>query len=136
MTANLHFEDIFTSIFETVVNSISSMKKEVLNTLLMNLIFSMNTKNKELRQLFSEIEEEPERILNMNLDDFFDAMLQLEDNFSSLLKLANIHKDKSDIFMQFYKSIDELYATTVYVNLEVGFIESELNHSLEMKNAS
>ena len=136
MTANLHFEDSFTPIFRTVIDSFSSIKKEILDSLLMNLIVTMENKNKELRDMLFEIEENPERLLNINLDDFFDTMLQLEDNFKPLLTLAQKHKDKSEMFMQFYKSIDELYETTTYVNIEIGFIETELMHSQEMKSAS
>ncbi|MDF1884564.1 hypothetical protein JHD49_11495 [Sulfurimonas sp. SAG-AH-194-C21] len=136
MTANLHFEDSFTSIFKTVVDSFSSIKKEFVDNLLMNLIVTMQNKNKELRDILFEIEEEPKRLLDMDLEDFFDTMLQLEDNFKPLLKLANKNKDKTDMFMQFYRTIDELYGTTVYVNIEIGFIEIELMNSLEMKSAS
>ena len=135
MTANLHFEDAFTSIFTTVANSFNNMKKDVVNALLMNLIVSMKNKNKELRDFLFEIEENPQRVLNIDLDDFFDSMNVLEDNFKHLLKLAEKNKDKSDMFMQFYKTIDELLETTVYVNIEIGFIESEVKH-LDMKNAS
>lgn len=136
VTANLHFEDSFTSIFKTVVDFFSSIKKEFVDNLLMNLIVTMQNKNKELRNILFDVEEEPKRLLDMDLEDFFDTMLQLEDNFKPLLKLADKNKDKSDMFMQFYKTIDELYGTTVYVNIEIGFIETELMNSLEMKSAS
>ncbi|UCM99193.1 hypothetical protein LCX93_06515 [Sulfurimonas sp. SWIR-19] len=134
MTTHLHFEDALMSIFNTVVQSLGSIKKEFIDTLLMNLIVTMQNKNKKLRDILFEIEENPQMLLNMDLEDFYDTMLQLEDNFKQLLKLAEKHKDKSDMFMQFYKTIDELYGTVVYVNIEVGFLEAELKH--EIKNAS
>ena len=136
MTANLHFENGFTSVFKTLSESFTNIKKDLLDTLLMNLIVPMQNKNKELRDMLFEIEESPDKLLSMNLDDFFDTMLELEDNFKPLLKLAEKNKDKSDMFMQFYKTIDELYETTTYVNIEIGFIETELMHSQEMKSAS
>lgn len=136
MTTHLHFEDGFTSIFKTVVDSLDSIKKDFVDTLLMNLIVTMQNKNKELRTLLFEIEQEPQTLSNMDLEDFYDTMLQLEDNFKPLLKLAAKQKDKSDMFMQFYKTIDELYGTIVYVNTEIGFIESELKHPDTMQNAS
>jgi len=136
MTANLHFENGFTSVFETLSESFSNIKKDIVDRLLMNLIVTMQNKNKDLRDMLFDIEENHERIVSMDLDDFFDTMLQLEDNFKPLLKLAEKNKDKSDMFMQFYNTIDELYGTTVYVNIEIGFIESEVKESLEMKNAS
>jgi len=136
MTAHLHFEDSIISVFNTVVESVTNIKKDVTDKLLMNLIVTMQNKNKDLRNLLFEIEENPERLLNIDLEDFFDTMLQLEENFKPLLKLADKNKDNSDMFKQFYKAIDELYGTTVYVNIEIGFIESELKQSLELKNAS
>lgn len=136
MTTHLHFEDALMSVFKTVVQSLDSIKKEFIDTLLMNLIVTMQNKNKKLRDILFEIEENPDTLLDMNLEDFYDTMLQLEDNFKQLLKLAQKHKDKSDMFMQFYKTIDELYGTVVYVNIEVGFLEAELKHPHEIKNAS
>jgi len=136
MTTHLHFEDAFTSIFRTVVESIGSIKKEFVDTILMNLIVTIQNKNKALSDMFFEIQENPKILLNMDLDDFYDTMLQLEDNFKPLLKLAKINKEKSDMFMQFYKAIDKIYGTVVYVNIEVGFLEAELKHPYEIENAS
>jgi predicted ribosome quality control (RQC) complex YloA/Tae2 family protein len=136
MTTHLHFEDAFTSIFKTIINSLDTIKKDFVDTLLMTLIVTMQNKDKELRDMLFEIEENPNNLLDMNLEDLYDTMLKLEDNFKKLLKLAEKNKDKSDMLMQFYKTIDNLYSTSVYVNVEIGFIEAELSHALEMKSAS
>ena len=131
MTLNLHFEDSIETIFRILINSFNNIEKETLNSLLTNLIVTMNNATKKLRYILFDIGQSPEKLLNINLDDFFDNILELEDNFEKLLRLAQAHKDKSDMFMQFYKSITELYETTVCVYSDIGFIEAKLIHEIK-----
>jgi len=136
MTLNMHFEDSFTPIFQTLVDSFNASKRELTNAILMKIIFSINAKNKELRDIFFDIEENPQRLENMNLEDFYEMMGNLEDNFKPLLSLAKKHQGKSDMFLEFYKSLNTFFETISYVNIEVGFIEAEYYNSMESKCAS
>ena len=137
MTLNIHFEDSFTPIFQTLVDSFTASKRELTNTILMKIIFSINAKNKELRDILFDIEENPQRLENMNLEDFYDMMGDLEDNFKPLLSLAKKHKNKSEMFLEFYKALNTFFETINYVNIEVGFIEAEYyNDLIVSKHAS
>lgn len=136
MNLNLHFEDIIENVFRILVNSSADIEKDTLNSLLTNLIVTMKNATKKLRNILFEIEQNPEILLNTNLDDFYDNILELEDNFEQLLRLAEDHKDKSDMFMQFYKTINELYEITVCVYSDIGFIEAKLMHKTKTAKAT
>ena len=135
MNLNLHFEDSIEPIFRILIDSFNDMKKDTLNSLLINLIVIMKNATKKLRDILFEIEQNPAILLNMNLDDFYDNILELEDNFQQLLILAKDHKDKSDMFMEFYKTINELYEVTVCTYSDIGFIEAKLMHKTKTANS-
>jgi len=136
MTANLHFEEAYISLFRTILSSVSDLKKDFIDSLLINLITTIKNKENDLKLLHFNLEENPSLFLSMDTDDFFDTLIIMEDNFLPLMKLASKNKDKSDVFFQFYSAIDSLYTTIVYVSIEIGFLESEFNNSNEILNAS
>ncbi|MGD9718159.1 MAG: hypothetical protein AB7U24_02875 [Sulfurimonadaceae bacterium] len=136
MTYNLQFEDVFTSVFETVVKSFKDKSRDIVNSILMSLIVSMKNKNDALRTSLEEMFEDETIIKNMNLDEYYDHMLSLQDNLERLVGIAKQHRDKSEMFNEFYKSVKDLYETVVYVTIEVGFMEAKSNHEVFLENAS
>ena len=136
MTTNLHFEEAFPSIFESVVIAFKNKSKDIAHTLLMNLIHVLKTQNDSLKNIQFEIEQDRVSVEDMNLDEFYDNMYLLQDNLKKLLELSVKQKGISDIFMHFYKAVDELYTTVLVVTNEVGVLESYHLHELKLKNAS
>ena len=80
------------------------------------------------------MQEYPQIINEINLEDFYDFMIPFQDKLEFILKTSAQYKAKSDIFMQLYKAIDEAYSTAIVITNEVAFIESELK--IENKLAS
>lgn len=80
------------------------------------------------------MQEQPQIIREMNIEDFYDFMIPFQDKLESILKISTPYKDKSDIFMQLNKALDEAYSTVIVLTNEVAFIESELK--IEEKLAS
>lgn len=136
MTVNLHFEDAYPSIFQTAVSAFKLKAKDISSSILMALIVSVKNQNKELSQILVKIEQDNNILASIDLIEFYDTMNILQDNLELLLDLANKHKSKSDIFMEFYKAIDELYNSCIVITVDIGFIESDLKYTENLQDAS
>ena len=135
MTLNLHFESAFPSIVETAAQAINGVAKDFSNSIIISLIVEIRNKNRELKDLLIDVEENPTILLGKDNEPFYDQMNGTMDNLERLLNLSEKNKDKSDVFMQLYHAVDDLYTTVIVVSNEIAFSESNILHE-KMKNAS
>lgn len=135
MTLNLHFESVFPSIVETAAQAINGVAKDFGNSIIISLIVEIRNKNRELKDLLIDVEENPTILLEKDNEPFYDQMNDTMNNLERLLNLSEKNKDKSDIFMQLYHAVDDLYTTVIVVSNEIAFSESNVLHE-KMKDAS
>ena len=136
MTAPMNLTDTRTPVFSIVANGFKEVAKEAFNAILMSLIVSMKNEKEELINLYQDIELDNDILLSEDLDNFYDALNNREKNAQNLFNMSKKHKNKSDIFMQFYIASDELYDTLAKVNYDLGTIESNLIKEGKLEYAS
>ncbi|UCM99191.1 hypothetical protein LCX93_06505 [Sulfurimonas sp. SWIR-19] len=132
----MQMETAIPNIFEILANGFKDMKKEILNKILMNLIYSMKKEHESLKKLYEEIQINNDILLDENLEDFYDSLELAKMNAQRLYKLSDIHKNKSEIFMEFYNTSSELYEDLVKIPYEISSIESNLIHQGKLDYAS
>jgi len=136
MTAPLHFESILPSAFDASVKIFKSGSKEIAHNLLMNLIFTLKTQNQEVLKLKSDVElKDSSLAFSLDTEEFHDSMIQVSDTLYELEKTTKEFENKSDIFKEFYKIVDELYTNSLQLAYCVSSIASEKRY-LESKLAS
>jgi len=134
MTIQYHNETIIPNMLSIAIDAFNTKKKEIADDILMALIVNIKNNDASLREKLIEIQEHPQIIREMNVEDFYDFIIPFQDKIESILKIATLYKDKSDIFMQLHKALDKAYTTVIVLTNEVAFIESELK--IEEKIAS
>jgi len=136
MTAPLHFESMLPSVFEASVSMFSTGSKEIAHKLLMNLIYTLQTQNKEILDLKYQVESQDSSLaLSLDTEEFHDSIIQVSDTLAKLEKEAKETKDKSDIFREFYNIVNDLYTNSLQLPYCVSTIASELRYA-ESKLAS
>ena len=108
------------------IDAFNEKRKKISNDILMAIIVQIKNSDTELKTRLYEIEENPEVVNGINEDDFYDLMIPFQDMIESTLNLSSKYKDKSDLFAQLHKAIDEVYSTTIVLTNEVAFVKSEL----------
>lgn len=126
MVINLHFENFIPLMISVAIDAFNEKRKKISNDILMAIIVQIKNSDTELKTRLYEIEENPEVVNGINEDDFYDLMIPFQDMIESTLNLSSKYKDKSDLFAQLHKAIDEVYSTTIVLTNEVAFVKSEL----------
>ena len=136
MTAPLQMTNAITPAFEIIAKGFKDISKDILNSILISFIFSINKQKQELLDFYADIEKENDILLQTDLDSMYNSFILIQENAKTLYQLAEIYKDKSDIFMQFYKQADELYDIALTTSYNISTIESDLIHQNKLQYAS
>jgi len=136
MNLSLQFEKDMMPIVDIVAQGFMDTTKGLINSILISFIHSIKKQQEELKKLHEDIKTDNDILLNSDLDEFYDFMEIGKKNAKNLLQLAENYKEKSDIFMEFYKTTNDLYETLIKIPYEISTIESSLIHDGKLDYAS
>lgn len=136
MTAPMQIEKAVPSIFNMIALGMQDIAKDLSDSIIMKLIYSIRKEQEELNTMHEYILKNKESLLDGNLENLYDELMISEDNISELLKMTNEHKKKSDIFVQINLATQELLNDYTRVIEEITNIELELIHQGNLKYAS
>jgi len=136
MTAPMQIEKAVPSIFNMIALGIKDMAKDLSDSIIMKLIYSVRKEQEELNNMYDYILKNKETLLDSNLENLYDELMASEDNISELLKMTSNHKKKSDIFVQMNLATNELLNDYTRIIEGITNIELELIHQGELKYAS
>lgn len=101
-------------------------------TKIANKLCSIRKEQKELLSMYAYISENKETLLDLNLENFYDELMDSKDNIKELYKQTKNHKDKPEIFL----ATQELLNGYIRVIEEITNIELDLIHKGDLKYAS
>ena len=136
MTAPMQIEKAVPSIFNMIALGMKDIAKDLSDSIIMKLIYSIRKEQEELNTMHEYILKNKESLLDGNLESLYDELMASEDNISELLKMTNNHKKKSDIFVQMNLATQELLNDYTRVIEEITDIELQLIHQGNLKYAS
>ena len=120
MITNLHVDTLLPSLFETTVKAFKSGAKEIGNSILMNVIFSMKQTDNDFKKLREDIEKDAEYALKLDNEEFHDTLLDLEDFLERQIIKAQEHKDDSEIFNEYYKVLKSIHKNVSLAGIELS----------------
>ena len=126
---------LISSVYDTAISAFKNGAKDIANSLLMNLIFTLKNQDNDLKNILFDLEKNPTISITLDTDEYQDILINLEYNFEKLLCVSKKYKDKSDVFMEFYKISDSLYGHIILLGNEVSAVASEQRYE-ESKIAS
>ncbi len=132
----MQIEKAVPSIFNMIALGMKDIAKDLSDSIIMKLIYSIRKEQEELNTMHEYILKNKESLLDGNLESLYDELMASEDNISELLKMTNNHKKKSDIFVQMNLATQELLNDYTRVIEEITDIELQLIHQGNLKYAS
>ena len=135
MTIPMRLDSVIPSIFETLANGFKEVSKDIINSVIMQLIYVLQKQNRDLEEVLFTLENEPTLATTLDNDEFHDSMIELEEKIEKMLSMAKKNQDKSDIFKEYYNICDKVYSNTITLANEVAAIASEIRYE-ETKIAS
>ena len=135
MTIPMRLDSVIPSIFETLANGFKEVSKDIINSVIMQLIYVLQKQNRDLEEVLFTLENEPTLATTLDNDEFHDSMIELEEKIEKMLSMAKKNQDKSDIFKEYYNICDKVYSNTITLANEVAAIASEIRYE-ESKIAS
>ena len=136
MTAPMQIERAIPSIFDLIAVGIQDMAKDLSDSIIMKLIYSVRKEQEELNTMYKYISENKNTLLDDNLENLYDELMSSEDNIAELLKVSNNHKNKSDIFLQMNIATEQLLNDYTRIIEDITNIEIELIHQGDLEYAS
>ena len=135
MTIPMRLDSLIPSIFETLADGFKEVSKDIINSIVMQLIYVLQKQNRDLEEVLFTLENEPTIATTLDNDEFHDSMIEIEEKIEKMLSMAKKNQDKSDIFKEYYNICDKVYSNTITLANEVAAIASEIRYE-ESKIAS
>jgi len=136
MSVYLTYQEVYPSMFEAALVAFKSKTRGIALKILLPLISILKVHREEFLKIKFDIEDNPNKILEMNLDEFYDAMDNVTDQLEYLLKLVESHKSDDEIFFELYDTIDNFLTTVLQTNYSFSLAESKIMHQDNLKDAS
>jgi len=136
MVLTLSNKAMFPDLFDASIYAFKSKINDLMIRILMPLINTLHKESQELNKMRFEIIDNPEMVLNIDLDEIYDLLEKNEEQLKYMLKIVETKKNDDPIFATFYDSLNDALTNVLTTSISYASAEAEMMHKGKLKHAS